>query len=85
MEKFRQGGAPPVLPHTGEAPPTLPLHPHQGKRAGAVLFLVKVVFHLLLQAHHIRMVPEYQLYDWGYTAIGVALVAAGVALARPAR
>ena len=42
----------------------------------------QVVFHLLLDAHHIRMVEEYQLYDWGYTALGAFLVAAGLLLAR---
>jgi uncharacterized membrane protein len=42
----------------------------------------QVVFHLLLEAHHIRMVEEYQLYDWGYTAVGAALIAAGLLLGR---
>ena len=28
---------------------------------------IRLVFHLLLEAHHIRMVKNYQLYDWGYT------------------
>ena len=45
----------------------------------------QVVFHLLLGAHHIRMVEDYQRYDWGYTAIGAALVAGGLALVRRAR
>jgi uncharacterized membrane protein len=42
----------------------------------------QVVFHLLLGAHHIRMVEEYQLYDWGYTAVGAVLIAAGLLLGR---
>ena len=46
----------------------------------------QVVFHLLLEAHHIRQVEDYQLYDWGFTAIGVALAVGGGLLARrPAR
>jgi len=42
----------------------------------------QVVFHMLLEAHHIRMVEDYQLYDWGYTALGGLLIIAGVALVR---
>ena len=42
----------------------------------------QVVFHLLLEAHHIRQGEDYLLYDWGFTAIGVALVAGGALLAR---
>ncbi len=49
---------------------------------GAFNITDQVVFHLLLEAHHIRMVEDYQLYDWGYTAIGALLVAAGLALVR---
>ena len=52
---------------------------------GAFNITDQVVFHLLLEAHHIRMVEDYQLYDWGYTAIGAALVAGGLALVRGAR
>jgi uncharacterized membrane protein len=44
---------------------------------GAFNITDQVVFHLLLEAHHIRMVEDYQLYDWGYTAIGALLVAGG--------
>ena len=44
----------------------------------------QVLFHLLLRAHHIRPGEHEQLYDWGYTAIGVALVLLGRRLARPA-
>ena len=49
---------------------------------GAFNITDQVVFHLLLEAHHIRMVEDYQLYDWGYTAIGAVLVALGVRLSR---
>lgn len=49
---------------------------------GAFHLVDQVVFHLLLEAHHIRMVESYQLYDWGYTAIGVLLIAVGPAVAR---
>jgi uncharacterized membrane protein len=55
---------------------------------GAFNITDQVVFHMLLGAHHIRMVEDYQRYDWGYTALGAALVAGGLALARrdrPAR
>ena len=52
---------------------------------GAFNITDQVVFHLLLGAHHIRMVEDYQLYDWGYTAIGALLVAGGLALVRGAR
>ena len=48
----------------------------------------QLVFHLLLEAHHIRPGEHEQLYDWGYTAMGVALVVAGLLLSRsvqPAR
>ena len=49
---------------------------------GAFHITDQVVFHLLLGAHHIRMVENYQLYDWGFTLIGAALVAGGRALSR---
>ena len=52
---------------------------------GAFNITDQVVFHMLLGAHHIRMVEDYQLYDWGYTALGAVLVAAGLALARGSR
>jgi len=52
---------------------------------GAFNITDQVVFHLLLGAHHIRMVDDYQLYDWGYTAIGAALVASGLGLSRSRR
>ena len=49
---------------------------------GSFNLVDQVVFHMLLQAHHIRMVEDYQFYDWGYTALGGLLIAAGVALVR---
>jgi len=49
---------------------------------GAFHVVDQVVFHLLFAAHHIRMVEDYQLYDWGYTAIGVVLIAIGLRLVR---
>ncbi len=52
---------------------------------GAFNITDQVVFHMLLGAHHIRMVEDYQVYDWGYTALGAALVAAGLVLAREDR
>lgn len=52
---------------------------------GAFNITDQVVFHLLLEAHHIRMVEDPRLYDWGYTAIGALLVGAGLALVRASR
>ena len=52
---------------------------------GAFNVVDQVVFHLALEAHHIREGPDAQLYDWGYTALGVLLVVAGARLARRAR
>jgi uncharacterized membrane protein len=37
----------------------------------------QLVFHMALGAHHIRMVDNYQVYDWGFTALGVGLAALG--------
>ena len=42
----------------------------------------EVAFHLLLGAHHIRMVDDYLVYDLAYTALGVALVVLGLLLNR---
>ena len=42
----------------------------------------QVVFHLLLEAHHIRDGEHAALYDWGFTALGVLLAALGASLAR---
>ena len=51
---------------------------------GAFHVVDQVVLHLLLEAHHVRMVEDYQLYDWGYTAIGVLLMLIGRRLVRAA-
>ena len=48
---------------------------------GSFNIVDQVVFHLLLEAHHIRMVEDYQVYDWGYTALGAVLIVVGVRLA----
>jgi uncharacterized membrane protein len=42
----------------------------------------EIVFHLILDLHHIRQVDNYLLYDLAYGAIGVALIACGTALLR---
>jgi uncharacterized membrane protein len=42
----------------------------------------QLVFHMALGAHHIRMVENYQVYDWSFTALGVALAALGWLLLR---
>lgn len=45
----------------------------------------QLVFHLALGAHHIREgVENPGLYDWGFFAIGLGLIAAGVVVARSA-
>ncbi len=44
----------------------------------------QLVFHLALELHHIRPGPNYQLYDWGFFALGLLLVLAGLALSRAA-
>ena len=49
---------------------------------GAFNITDQVVFHMLLGAHHIRMVEDYQVYDWGYTAIGVVLILVGRAMVK---
>jgi uncharacterized membrane protein len=40
------------------------------------------VFHLLLEAHHIRMVENYRVYDWSFFALGLVLIAAGFLIVR---
>jgi uncharacterized membrane protein len=46
----------------------------------------QLVFHLALGAHHIREgVENYQLYDWGFFAIGLLLIAAGAVVVRRSR
>jgi uncharacterized membrane protein len=42
----------------------------------------QIIFHLALGAHHIRMVDDYQVYDWSFFGVGVAMVIAGAALTR---
>ena len=42
----------------------------------------EIVFHLILDLHHIRQVDNYLVYDLAFTAIGVALIAVGIALLR---
>jgi uncharacterized membrane protein len=43
----------------------------------------QLLFHLALEAHHIRMGVENEaLYDWGFFAIGLVLIAVGATLLR---
>lgn len=42
---------------------------------GAFNVVDQLLFHLALGAHHIRMVRGYQLYDWGFFAMGVLVLA----------
>ena len=42
----------------------------------------QAVFHLALRAHHIRMVEDYQVYDWSFAAFGALLVLVGWRLVR---
>ena len=43
----------------------------------------QLVFHLALEAHHIRMGVENEaLYDWGFFAVGLGLIAIGAAVSR---
>jgi uncharacterized membrane protein len=49
---------------------------------GAFHVVDQLVFHLALGAHHIRQVEDYQLYDWGFFAIGLGFIAAGLAITR---
>lgn len=52
---------------------------------GAFHVVDQLLFHLLLRAHHIRPGEHTQLYDWGYTAIGVAMALGGLRLVRSDR
>lgn len=46
----------------------------------------QLVFHLALGAHHIREgVDDPELYDWGFFAIGLVLIALGTATVRRSR
>jgi uncharacterized membrane protein len=49
---------------------------------GAFNIVDEVVFHLLLDLHHIRMVDDYLVYDLGFALLGAALIAVGLALRR---
>ena len=49
---------------------------------GAFHVVDQVVFHLILEAHHIRMVDDYELYDWSFFAIGLLFAAVGWLLIR---
>jgi uncharacterized membrane protein len=49
---------------------------------GAFHVVDQVVFHLLLHAHHIRSGPHAELYDWGYTGLGLLIALAGLPLLR---
>jgi uncharacterized membrane protein len=52
---------------------------------GAFNVIDQLVFHLTIGAHHIRMhVDNPEIYDWAFTAVGVALIAVGWAVARSA-
>jgi uncharacterized membrane protein len=43
----------------------------------------QLLFHLALGAHHIREgVDNQELYDWGFFAVGLALIAAGALVLR---
>jgi uncharacterized membrane protein len=44
---------------------------------GAFNVVDEIVMHVLFELHHIRPGPDYLLYDLGYTAFGVAMVAIG--------
>ena len=46
--------------------------------------LVEIVFHALLDLHHIREGGNELAYDLGFTALGVLLVAVGSLLVRAA-
>ncbi|MDQ4143519.1 MAG: DUF2243 domain-containing protein [Actinomycetota bacterium] len=43
----------------------------------------QLLFHLALEAHHIREgVDNYLVYDWGFFALGIVLIAVGSLIAR---
>lgn len=52
---------------------------------GAFNVMDQLVFHLALGAHHIRMVENYQVYDWSFFGIGVLMALAGWGLVRSDR
>jgi uncharacterized membrane protein len=51
---------------------------------GAFHFVDQIVFHLILEAHHIREVEDYALYDWGFFGLGVLFALSGWWLVRGA-
>ena len=52
---------------------------------GAFHAVDQFVFHLALEAHHIRDVEDYAVYDWSFFALGVVFVAVGWLLVRADR
>ena len=49
---------------------------------GAFHAVDQFVFHLALEAHHIRMVDDYAVYDWSFFGLGVLFALAGWTLVR---
>ena len=50
---------------------------------GAFNVVDQFVFHLALGAHHIREgVDNYEVYDWGFFALGLVLIAVGLLVSR---
>ncbi len=50
---------------------------------GAFNVVDQFVFHLALGAHHIREgVDNYEVYDWGFFALGLVLIAVGFLVSR---
>jgi uncharacterized membrane protein len=47
---------------------------------GAFHVADEIVFHALLDLHHIRMVENYLVYDLAFTAVGVTLIGVGLSL-----
>ena len=71
--------------------PTHPTRPGPRTLVGGILigfglFNVadEIVFHALLELHHIRPGPDYLLYDLAFTACGIGMLALGWRLARGA-
>jgi uncharacterized membrane protein len=44
---------------------------------GAFHAVDQIVFHLIVGAHHIRQVDDYQVYDWSFFAAGVLFAVTG--------
>jgi uncharacterized membrane protein len=49
---------------------------------GAFHAVDQIVFHLIVGAHHIRQVDDYQVYDWSFFAIGIGFAVVGWMLLR---